>query len=57
MFVKVMSSSSLFVLSVCAYCGVVEYFWWFGFLCEFRYLYCDDVRLGAVYKFCLVPRF
>ena len=26
---------SLFVLSVCAYGGVVGYFWCFGFLCEF----------------------
>ena len=55
MFVKVMSSlisvmslSSLFVLSVCAYGGVVGYFS-FGFLCEFCFLYCDDVRLGVVY--------
>ena len=54
MFVKVMSSlisvmsppPSLFVLSVCAYGGVVGYF---SFLCEFCSLYCDDVRLGAVY--------
>ena len=39
-------SPSLFVLSVCAYGGVVGYF---GFLCEFCFLYCDDVRLGVVY--------
>ena len=55
MFVKVMSSlisvmgPSLFVLSVCAYGSVVGYFWCFSFLCEFCFLYCDDVRLGAVY--------
>ena len=40
---------SLFVLSVCAYGGVVGYLRCFGFLCEFCFLYCDDVRLGAVY--------
>ena len=62
MFVKVMSSlisvmshppclCSLFVLSVCAYGGVVGYFRCFSFLCEFCFLYCDDVRLGAVYSF------
>ena len=53
MFVKVMSSlisvmSPLFVLSICAYGGVVGYLWCFSFLCEFCFLYCDDVRLGAV---------
>ena len=41
---------SLFVLSVCAYDGVVGYFWCFSFLCEFYFLYCDNVRLGAVYE-------
>ena len=59
MFVKVMSSlisvmsppPSLFVLSVCAYGGVVRYFWCFYFLCEFCFLYCDDLRLGAVSEF------
>ena len=40
---------SLFVLSVCAYGGVVGYLRWFGFLCEFCFLYCDDVRLGDVF--------
>ena len=40
----------LFVLSVCAYGGVVGYFWCFSFLCEFCFLYCIDVRLGAVYE-------
>ena len=51
MFVKVMSSlisvmsPSLFVLSVCAYGGVVGSLRCFSFLCEC----CDDVRLGAVY--------
>ena len=38
---------SLFVLSVCAYGGVVGCF---SFLCEFCFLYCDDVRLGAVHE-------
>ena len=42
-------STSLFVLSVYAYGGVVRYFWCFGFLCEFCFFYCDDVRLGIVY--------
>ena len=32
-------SPSLFVLSVCAYGGVVGYFWCFSFLCEFCFLY------------------
>ena len=41
---------SLFVLPVCAYGGVVGYVWCFSFLCEFCFLYCDDVRLGAVYE-------
>ena len=36
---------SLFVLSVC----IVGYLRWFSFLCEFCFLYCDDVWLGAVY--------
>ena len=40
---------SLFVFSVCAYCGVVGYFRCFSFMCEFCFLYCDDVRLSAVY--------
>ena len=39
---------SLFVLSAVAYGGVVRYF---SFLCEFCFLYCDDVRLSAVYEF------
>ena len=30
---------------------VVRYFWCVSFLCEFCFLYCDDVRLGAVYDF------
>ena len=42
---------SLVVLSVCAYGGVVGYFWCFSFLGEFCFLDCDDVRLGAVYEF------
>ena len=50
-------SPSLFVLSVCAYGAVVGNLWYFSFLCEFCFLYCDDVRLGAVYEFFLVHRF
>ena len=52
MFVKVMSSlisvmsPPLCLCSVCEYVGVVGYL---SFLCEFWFLYCDDVRLGAVY--------
>ena len=38
------------MLSVCAYGGVVGYFWCFSFLCV-CFFYCDDVRLGAVYDF------
>ena len=26
------------------------YFCYFSFLCEFCFLYCDDVRLGALYE-------
>ena len=34
------------------------YFWCFGFLCEFCFLYCDDVRLGVVYYvFCKILDF
>ena len=41
----------LFVLSVCAYGGVVVgYFRCFSFLCEFCLLYCDADRLSAVYE-------
>ena len=39
----------LCVLSVCVYGGVVGYFRCFSFQCEFCFLYCDDVLLGAVY--------
>ena len=42
---------------MCALCLCV---WWcsgvflvFSFLCEFCFLYCDDVRLGNVYEFFL----
>ena len=35
------------MLSVCTYGGVVGYF---SFLCEFCFLHCDDVRMGAVYE-------
>ena len=35
------------MLSVCAYGGVVGYFRCFSFRCEFCFLYCDDVLLGA----------
>ena len=58
MFVNVISSlisgmrpHHLFVLSVCAYGGVAGYFFWFSFLCEFYLLYCNYVRLDAVYEF------
>ena len=56
-FVKVMSSliSVMSPLFVCALCLCI---WWssgvflvFSFLCEFCFLYCDDVWLCAVYKF------
>ena len=40
---------SLCVLSVCAYGDVVGYLRCFSLLYEFCFLYCDDVRLGAVY--------
>ena len=45
----VLMSLSMCLLSVCVYGGVVGYFKCFSFLCEICYLYCDDVRLGAVY--------
>ena len=48
-------SPSLFVLSVYAYGGIVGYFWCFKFMCEFCFLYCDDVRLVAVYEFFCSP--
>ena len=56
MFVNVMSSliSVISPLLVSALCLCV---WWcsgvflvFSFLCEFCFLYCDDVQLGAVYE-------
>ena len=56
LFVKVMSSlisvmsPPPWVCSVCAYGGVVGYFRCFRFLCEFCFLDCDDVWLGAVYE-------
>ena len=28
---------------VCAYGDVVRYFWCFRFICEFCFLYCDDI--------------
>ena len=49
MFVKIMLSLFVLSVSVCVYGGVVGYFWCFGFLCEFCFLYCDDVRFGVVY--------
>ena len=52
MFVNVMSSLISVIsrpLSVCAYGDVVGYYRCFSFLYEFCFLYCDDVRLGAVY--------
>ena len=54
MFVKVMSSLMSvmnhppFLCSL--YGGVVGYFLCFIFLCEFCFLYCDDIWLGAVYE-------
>ena len=63
MFVKVMSSlicvmsPSPCLCSVCASGGVVGYFWCFSFLCEFCFLYCDDVRFGAMCTRFVVPRF
>ena len=49
--IRVMSSPHL----VCALCLCVWWcsgvFWCFSFLCEFWFLYCDDVWLGAVYEF------
>ena len=48
---------ALTVFPVCVYGCVVGYFWCFRFMCEFCFLYCDDVWLGAVYDFFLVPRF
>ena len=57
MFVKVMSSliSVMIPLLVCVLCcaygGVVRYFWCFSFLCEFCFLYYDDVCLCVVYEF------
>ena len=41
-------SHSLFVFPVCAYDGVIGCF---RYLCEFCFLCCDDVWLGAVYEF------
>ena len=41
---------SLFVFTICAYGGVVGYIWRFSFLCEFCFLYWDDVTLDAVYE-------
>ena len=55
MFVKVRSSliSVMSPFLVCALClciwCVVGYFRSFSFLCEFCFLYCNDVLLGAVY--------
>ena len=62
MFVKVMSSLnsvmslSLFVFSVCASGRVVGYFWCSSFLCEFCFLYCDDVLLVFSPRFCSLCR-
>ena len=53
MFEKIMSSL-INVMSpppcLCSlYVRMVDYFWCFGSLCEFCFMYCDDVRLGVVY--------
>ena len=41
---------SWFVLPVCAYGGVMRYFRCFRCMCEFCFLYCDDVLLRVVYE-------
>ena len=52
MFVTVMSSLFSVMIPHPCLCSLsvrmVVYFWCFGFLCEFSFLYCDDVRLGVV---------
>ena len=48
--ISVMSPSSLFVLAVCAYGGVVGYFGCLAFCVSFVSCICDDVSLGAVYE-------
>ena len=54
MFVKVMLSLISVMNPPPCLCSlsngvVVGYFWCFSFLCEFCFLYCDDIRLGVVY--------
>ena len=50
MFVKVRSSLiSVMSLPPCLCSLYVRMVVYFIFLCEFCFLYCDDVRLGAVY--------
>ena len=55
MFVNVMSlfmnvmAPSLCALPVCAYSGVMRYFWGFRFMCGFCFLYCDTF---LVHRFC-----
>ena len=55
MFVKVMLSLISVMSPPPCLCSLslrmVVYFWCFTFLCEFCFLYCDDVRLAAVYEF------
>ena len=46
------------IVCVCAYGGVVWYFWCFRFLCEFYFLYCIVMMSGWVlYTRFLVPGF
>ena len=47
--ISVMSPPPCLCSLVCAYGDVVGYYRCFSLLCEFCFLYCDDVRLGAVY--------
>ena len=55
MFVKVISCLISVMSPPPCLCSLsvrmVVYFWCFSFLCEFYFLYCDDVWLGAVYAF------
>ena len=46
---SVMSSVLVCVPCLCVW-GCSGVFWCFSFLCEFCFLYCDDVWLRAVYE-------
>ena len=39
----------LFVLSICAYGGVVSYIWWFSFLCEFCWVLCTSFSSSILF--------